>query len=199
MSAGTSRSRREVPDLLSWVQCFSIYTAVVASAYPERVQKLLAYQTLIIREARRFGGKGWLSYDSYFWQQMAGEWQEEAWGRLNPYIFSSTFLASGSSQRPNCSLCLESDHQEEVCALAKAKGVAPQSRPPSYREQTRDTAQRGSRGKAPPRSTVCFSWNQGDCSFPYCRYRHACVRCGGIIRLYTVMLLDRASVGVRRA
>ena len=29
-----------------------------------------------------------------------------------------------------------------------------------------------------PRSTVCFSWNQGDCSFPYCRYRHACVRCG---------------------
>ena len=25
-STGVSRSRREVPDLLSWVQCFSIYT-----------------------------------------------------------------------------------------------------------------------------------------------------------------------------
>ena len=73
-STGVSRSRREVPDLLSWVQCFGIYTAVVASAFPERVHKLLAYQTLIIREARRCGGKGWLAYDSFFRQQ------------LNPYL-----------------------------------------------------------------------------------------------------------------
>jgi hypothetical protein len=43
------------------VQCFGVYTAVVASKYPERVQKLLAYQTLIVRKARRCGGKGWLS------------------------------------------------------------------------------------------------------------------------------------------
>ena len=35
------RPRQEVPDILSWVQCFSIYTAVIASKFPERVQKLL--------------------------------------------------------------------------------------------------------------------------------------------------------------
>ena len=52
VSTGTSRSRREVPDLLSWEQCFSIYTAAVASSFPEKVQKLLVYQTLIIQEAR---------------------------------------------------------------------------------------------------------------------------------------------------
>ena len=181
-STGVSRSRREVPDLLSWVQCFSIYTAVMASAFPERVHKLLAYQTLIIREARRCGGKGWLAYDSFFRQQMSGEWQGEAWGRLNPYLFSSTFLACGASQRPNCSLCLECDHQEDDCALAKEKGstvqCTPQLKAHSYWEQMREGVQRGSRGKA-PRSTVCFSWNQGDCSFPYCRYRHVCFRCGG--------------------
>ena len=94
-STGVSRSRRKVPDLLSRVQCFSIYTAVVAGVFPERVHKLLAYQTLIIRETRRCGGKGWLAYDSFSRQQIAGEWQGEAWGRLNTYLFSSTFLASG--------------------------------------------------------------------------------------------------------
>ena len=34
--------RREVPDLLSWVQCFGTYIGVVASRYPERVRQLLA-------------------------------------------------------------------------------------------------------------------------------------------------------------
>ncbi len=38
-SAGTShpskRNRREVTDLLSWVQCFGSYTAIVMSAHPE--------------------------------------------------------------------------------------------------------------------------------------------------------------------
>lgn len=115
-SSSTSRPRREVPDLLSWVQCFGIYMAVVASRYPERVKKLLAYQTLIVWEARRCGGKGWLSYDSYFRQQMAGDWKGDEWGRLNPYLFSSTFLALGSPCRPSCTLCLEPDHQEDVCS-----------------------------------------------------------------------------------
>ena len=127
--ASASRSRREVPDLLSWVQCFGVYTAVVADKYPERVKKLLAYQTLIVREARRCGGKGWLSYDSYFRQQMAGDWKGEEWGRLNPYFISSTFVALGSASWPSCTLCLESDHRDEDCALAKEKSSTPGTRP----------------------------------------------------------------------
>ena len=83
-ASGLSRQRRKVPDLLSWVQCFGIYTAVVASRYPERIQKLLAYQTLMVREVRRCGGKGWLSYDSYFRQQMVGEWRGDGWGGSTP-------------------------------------------------------------------------------------------------------------------
>ena len=56
-SSSQGRPCREVPDLLSWVQCFSIYRAVVVSKYPERVHKLLAYQTLTVREARRCSSK----------------------------------------------------------------------------------------------------------------------------------------------
>jgi len=139
-SSSPAHARREVPNLLTWVQCFSIYTAVIASQHPERVQKLLAYQTLIIREARRCGGCGWLSYDSYFRQQVAGEWRGDEWGRLNPYLFSSTFLVLGGSTRPNCSLCLESDHRDEDCALAKAKAtVVPPPRQSLQREPVRES------------------------------------------------------------
>ena len=45
--------RREVPDLLSWVQCFGMFASVMASNYPKKITQLLAYQTIIIREARR--------------------------------------------------------------------------------------------------------------------------------------------------
>ena len=41
------RGHREIPDLLSWVQCFGTYIAVVTSKHPERMRQLLAYQTLI--------------------------------------------------------------------------------------------------------------------------------------------------------
>ena len=173
-----NRIRREVPDLLSWVQCFGIYTAVLASKYPERVQKLLAYQTLIIREeARRCGGKGWLSYDTYFRQQMVGEWRGDEWGRLNPYLFSSTFMALGGPQRLSCSLCLEADHREEDCALAKTN--TPSGIKQSARKESQQDSDSRLGTKKSPRSSVRFTWNQGECSFPYCKFRHSCVRCGG--------------------
>ena len=54
------RQCREIPDLLSWVQCFGSYMGVVNSRYPEKIKQLLAYQTLIVREARRCGGQ-WLA------------------------------------------------------------------------------------------------------------------------------------------
>ena len=33
-STPSARARREVPDLLSWVQCFGTYVAIVTSKYP---------------------------------------------------------------------------------------------------------------------------------------------------------------------
>ena len=44
-----SRSKKcQVTSILEWVQCFSIYTAVIAAKHPERIQDLLGYQALII-------------------------------------------------------------------------------------------------------------------------------------------------------
>ena len=177
-TTGPSRPRRDIPDLLSWVQCFGLYAAVMASKYPERVVHLLAYQTLIIRAARRCGGRGWLSYDTIFRQQMIGEWRGEAWGLLNPYLFSSTFMSMGGS-RSNCPLCLESDHKEEDCALRRAKtsGSSRQAMPRESYPYPREGSSRQARVK--PRSMACFAWNQGECSFQFCKFKHQCVRCGG--------------------
>ena len=52
---------RRIPSILSWVSCFAVY-----ESHPHLVQSRLAYMCLIIREARRVRGDGWVSYDAVF-------------------------------------------------------------------------------------------------------------------------------------
>ena len=184
-----SRSRREIPDLLSWVQCFGTYIAIITSKEPERMRQLLAYQTLIVREARRCGGKGWLAYDAYFRQQAVGD-DKLDWSCINQSLYAVTFIAQGDRGKGRCCvLCLESDHVEEQCALYN-----PSAKPASYKKPLekapsdgRDPSQ--GRGKGGGRSMACFAWNQGDCRFLACKYRHVCVRCSGDHRISQCPLL----------
>ncbi len=162
--------------------------AVVALKHPERVKQLLAYQTLIVREARWCGGKGWLAYDSMFRQQVAGN-NTADWSQLNSSLYAVTFLAQASRGK-TCTLCMESDHVEEVCALAPPKAgssgvVGARSIP---RQEGGNSGSRLARGKA---KMVCFAWNQGDCNIPYCRYRHVCVKCAGDHRITQCRAVQR--------
>lgn len=58
--------QREVGSLLTWVTTFLTYVAVMYEVHPERVVDMLAYARLIIWEAHRHGGNGWLTYDADF-------------------------------------------------------------------------------------------------------------------------------------
>ena len=52
----TRRPRREVPDLLSWIRCFSSYAGIVARQQPGKTRELFAYMAMVVREARHCGG-----------------------------------------------------------------------------------------------------------------------------------------------
>ena len=75
-------TRRKVPDMLSWAQCFCTYAVVVAEKQPGRVRQLLAYQATMLREARRCGGQDWWAYDAMFHQLAAAEPSTD-WSQLN--------------------------------------------------------------------------------------------------------------------
>ena len=81
---------REVPDLLSWAQCFSVYVGVVVK-HPHRVKQLLVYQATILREARRCGGNGWRAYYVMF-RKLAVTDDTIDWLRLNPSLYATTFM-----------------------------------------------------------------------------------------------------------
>ena len=102
--AATPKNRREVPDILSWVQCFGVYMAVVTSTFPERTKELLAYQTLIVREARRCGGRGWLAYDAHFRQQVMKN--KADWSKLNQSLMRSPLWPKANEINAQAAFCV---------------------------------------------------------------------------------------------
>ena len=55
---------REVPSLVSWIYCFNAYMAVRTT--DAQTWDMLAYSRLLIREALRHRGSGWMEYDCVF-------------------------------------------------------------------------------------------------------------------------------------
>ena len=198
-SNNSKTARREIPDILSWIQCFGIYVSVMASKFPGRVPNMLAYQTTLVREARRCGGGGWLAYNTAFWQQAATDALCD-WSKLNSPLYPVTFMAQASGKGKCCPHCLELDHVGEDCALSPRPrqeqrqrqrspglGLPPQSGVEGQ-AQGESRSDIGAVGRPKPRlprqsgqrtaSRACYSFNDGECRFPKtCRYLHICQQC----------------------
>jgi len=168
--------RREVPDIESWLQCFSAYAAVVCAKFPRKARELWAYQAFIIAEHRKCGGRGWLLYDSAFRQQIASL-DEADFSRVNQGLYATTFLAYGGKGL-FCTRCMASDHAQDECALHPNREVPVvqiQERAGRWRKDEALGEARRRRG----RRGACYAYNEGRCSLPYCRFDHVCSTCGG--------------------
>lgn len=162
---GPARPRlRDVTSLSTWCYCFMGYMAIRTSDTTTRDQ--LAYGRLILREALRHGGVGWLDYDRAFRQQAAAD-PTLRWNTLLPGLQASTMLSQRSGQDTLfCTLCREVDHTRAQCALQCLN-------PPMPRSASTFTPAARRRS-----DNICLSWNRGACTYPgYCTYRHVCATC----------------------
>ena len=50
----TKCKQQDITEIMDWIQCFSIYIAVVSRTKPDHVADLIAYLNLIINSHRRF-------------------------------------------------------------------------------------------------------------------------------------------------
>ena len=58
--------RPPVTDIMTWLQCYTRLAVVLSTRYPNKVQELWAYQSLIIRAARNYEGQAWVAYDRQY-------------------------------------------------------------------------------------------------------------------------------------
>ena len=58
----SSKSKyRELNGIVDWIQCFSLYIAIVCRSQPQRITDLLGHQNLIITSHMRFTDFSWVS------------------------------------------------------------------------------------------------------------------------------------------
>ena len=73
-----TNQRKLIPDLMTWMQCFSVYTSVLATRDTEHIPELLAYSRDIMRESRQFKWPSWVIYDATYRRHMAETGQRPA-------------------------------------------------------------------------------------------------------------------------
>ena len=73
MQPQKNAEQREIGSLITWALCFATYVAIVSQTHPEHTVDMLAYMRLIMREAHKHGGNGWLTYDTVFRRNQQGK------------------------------------------------------------------------------------------------------------------------------
>ena len=71
-AADLLQARKIIPDLATWLQCFSLYVATLAPKFPDRIAERMSYQTIIAKTSQRYRWPSWVVYDQNFRQEAAG-------------------------------------------------------------------------------------------------------------------------------
>ena len=119
-AANLLQTRKIIPDLATWVQCFSLYVAAIASHQLGRVPDLMAYQTLIAKASMKYKWPAWVVYDQNFRQEVAGN-PGQAWGRADPSIYAQCFTGQALSGENWCNKCQSLDHTSSNCPARPRK------------------------------------------------------------------------------
>jgi len=97
VAAPVKKTKRQIADIISWSEAFSIYALILCTYFPHRWIDLCKYKLLILRTYRQFGGLGWLSYDKEFREQAAAERLTD-WSAMNVQVYN--FNTAGAQVRP---------------------------------------------------------------------------------------------------
>ena len=99
--------------LVTWVSSFATYVAIIAEAHPGRVCDMLAYMRLVMREASKFGGTSWLTYDAVFRRNHEGG--STPWNYIDALLHQVYIASQGNKAAIPCKHCHESDHPSAEC------------------------------------------------------------------------------------
>ena len=150
--SGQRKKRSHITDILSWIQAFSRFMAVLLSdnnTTKEEATGLAAHLHLVLQLSNDLGTQ-WLKYDKDF-REWAAAKSLRKWGELNFPIYGQC-LAAQQKQTWLLPATAKAPHKE---AMAR-KRATPYSIP-----------------------AVCLKWNfKGYCDRQPCQFAHKCYHCG---------------------
>ena len=111
--------------------------------FPNKIQDMLGYQTLIVEARMEYEGDGWLGYDRRF-RQTAATSPDTPWSKIELTLWNKAF--AGQARASRCKYCFSLTHTAEDCDWAPTpstsranKQVAPVGVPIQHRFATSGT------------------------------------------------------------
>ena len=94
LAPAPKKPRRQITDIVQWMEAFTIYSSVLISHFPQRWKDLNQYKLLILRTFRQYLGRVWHSYDVAFREQAAATRLTD-WSQFDVQLFN--FHAAGAN------------------------------------------------------------------------------------------------------
>lgn len=176
-AADLMATKKLIPDLGVWAQCFALYMAILAQKKPEKMPEMLAYLTTISKASTKYRWPSWLIYDHNFRSEAAGD-PSRSWAVVDPSLYSQAFVNMSISEDNWCTRCHSLDHATYRCPL-RPTGMGARKRQwanftPSYPPAKKQEREPGAKRE------ICKKYNRygGDCRYgDTFKHLHACSRC----------------------
>ena len=166
------QSKKLIPDLPTWLQCYAIYMAVVVHHHPERATSMLNYMATIAKLSLKFKWPSWIIYDQTF-RQEAAESGSKDWSKIDAGIHAQCFSNMARSVESWCRHCHSLEHLSDSCAFKPTTAPSPaSSKKAVYASSVPSFSSK----------RVCRNYNfhDGECKFgATCKYQHCCSHCYG--------------------
>ena len=159
---------RPVSSITQWLQCFAVYTAVIARKQPSRVVDLMGYQILILEAYHTYRNDSWLDYDRHFRLRVAAQpgWN---WASINSTSWNLAF--SSETKVDHCKHCFSFAHSTSSC---QANGDTPE------KKNTVSFNRPFYPSKFFRGCPIYYKWNESklpNCPHHNCCFEHVCYIC----------------------
>ena len=167
-----NKCRQQIQDINVWLQCFAMYTTVMASKFPEYTPQLLAYMVTTLKASQEYEGTAWAAYNVAYHQQAAST-GHRGWSEVNTLLYAVCFMAKGK-RSTRCKICLSAGHHTADCP-------AREEEEPSLAERIKLVESLligpAKSPRYPSNSTeIRKKFNMKRC---WCKYHHVCSTCKG--------------------
>ena len=120
-AADLANSKKILPDLAVWLQCFALYVVALAPP-PDRLQDLMAYHSFIAKCSLRYRWPSWVVYDQNFHLEVANQ-PDCLWARSDPSIYAQSFTNQTFLTENWCTECQSLDHSWAACPDAPVNAL----------------------------------------------------------------------------
>ena len=167
--------------------CSATYMLIISSRFPEALPDLIAYQLLIIKQAKRFRYPSWLYYDIEF-RKWAAATKTKEWAHINSEIYTLAFTGQGTviSWCPTCQVdrgnltydCPNYSSSNFSLPIPKPPTAPPASQPSPYQKPAAALRPLPAK-KGKLEHFILYNKNNGACPYGYgCSFIHKCSYCG---------------------